>query len=354
MTQTTDKKIFFLNGTEYKVIKSSGRWYLEYYVLKGVTRLRKKVYAGINWIKNEDDRIAYAIELATKIENGTPIIKPKYVLLDTLEKYKPTYRKKTYQSKHTRIKIFVGWLETQSIKDCNVTTAVANDFILNLLDQGKANATVDSYIHTLSSIYKKLEYGNPFEKCIKVKVQSMSLMYFSPEQKLAIINCAAVRNRIVLMAVKIQYSCFIRPGELRQLKVNDINFSNNTISVRPEISKNWKYQHVSIPNYLVQEIKTFVKNKSFDSYLFGNGLVPLGINYFNNEHSKILQQLNIQGRYAFYSWKHTGVVDAVRAGINLKDLQLQLRHHSLDMVNEYLKNLGVLDSEDLRIKMPSL
>lgn len=45
---------------------------------------------------------------------------------------------------------------------------------------------------------------------------------------------------------------------------------------------------------------------------------------------------------------------AVKHGIHVKDLQLQLRHHSLDMVNEYLKNLGVMDSESLLNRFPGI
>jgi L-asparaginase II len=56
----------------------------------------------------------------------------------------------------------------------------------------------------------------------------------------------------------------------------------------------------------------------------------------------------------FCSWKHTGVIAASQSGINMKDLQMQLRHHSLDMVNEYLKQLGVIDSVALRENFPTL
>jgi integrase len=71
-------------------------------------------------------------------------------------------------------------------------------------------------------------------------------------------------------------------------------------------------------------------------------------------HKKILEAVKIKGRYGFYSWKHTGVVKAYKAGINMKDLQMQLRHHSLDMVNEYLKNLGVMDSDRIRDLFPAI
>lgn len=47
-------------------------------------------------------------------------------------------------------------------------------------------------------------------------------------------------------------------------------------------------------------------------------------------------------------------IKKIKAGINIVDLKNQLRHHSLDMAQEYLKNLGVLDRVELRNNFPSL
>ena len=55
-----------------------------------------------------------------------------------------------------------------------------------------------------------------------------------------------------------------------------------------------------------------------------------------------------------YSWKHTGAVMAVKAGIHIKQLQIQLRHHSLDQVDQYLRDLGVSDLSDLARSFPGI
>jgi hypothetical protein len=44
----------------------------------------------------------------------------------------------------------------------------------------------------------------------------------------------------------------------------------------------------------------------------------------------------------------------VKAGIGLKDLQMQMRHHSLDQLNEYLREMGVLESVTLKKNFPAL
>ncbi|MCX6270509.1 MAG: hypothetical protein NTU44_04675 [Bacteroidetes bacterium] len=51
--------------------------------------------------------------------------------------------------------------------------------------------------------------------------------------------------------------------------------------------------------------------------------------------------------YKFYSLKHTGAVKAIKY-IPVKDLQMQLRHHSLDQVDAYLRQMKAVESEELR------
>ena len=58
--------------------------------------------------------------------------------------------------------------------------------------------------------------------------------------------------------------------------------------------------------------------------------------------------------YNVYSWKHSGAVDCVKAGISIKELQLQLRHHSLDQVDEYLRQLGLIDLMGLKTNFPKI
>lgn len=84
------------------------------------------------------------------------------------------------------------------------------------------------------------------------------------------------------------------------------------------------------------------------------GQIPVSEKWICDNHRKVLNKLQIRGRYAFYSWKHTGVVKCVQAGMNIRDIQNQLRHHSLEMVMEYLKGLGVMQSHDLKHNFPNI
>ena len=147
------------------------------------------------------------------------------------------------------------------------------------------------------------------------------------------------------------YFCFIRPIEIRCLKVGDIHVDK--ILVRGEISKNKKSQYVAIPQPLLKMIdEAGIRNYPENYYIFGHdgrpGVRNYSVNHFGSKHLAISRELQLSKQHKFYSWKHTGVVDAYRAGADLKELQMQLRHHSLDMVNKYMKALGVMDSDFFR------
>ncbi len=49
-----------------------------------------------------------------------------------------------------------------------------------------------------------------------------------------------------------------------------------------------------------------------------------------------------------YSWKHTGNCNAYRAGADIKALQQQNRHHSLEMTDVYLRSMGLRQQWKLR------
>ena len=56
---------------------------------------------------------------------------------------------------------------------------------------------------------------------------------------------------------------------------------------------------------------------------------------------KLIKELNLGSDYTLYSWKHSGVVAAYNAGIDIKTIQNQCRHHSLEQTDIYLKSLGL-------------
>ncbi len=145
---------------------------------------------------------------------------------------------------------------------------------------------------------------------------------------------------------------------MRLLTAGNLNLADGSVSVPGEISKNNKTQTVVIP----ESFLVFLRAQKFDElpnhyYLVSPeeapGLKPVSENYLWNRFRKYRMQLGLPKDYKFYSFKHTGAVKASKY-IPVKDLQMQLRHHSLDQVDSYLRRMKAVESESLMNNFPTL
>jgi integrase len=102
---------------------------------------------------------------------------------------------------------------------------------------------------------------------------------------------------------------FIRPIELRRLKVGDVNLEKRKIFISGENSKNKKVEYVLISKQFA-EILTEYKflERPKDSPLFDlNNDIKYSKNWFSTEFRKICNKLGLPKTYELYGWKHTGV-----------------------------------------------
>lgn len=335
----------------------SKRWRIEWYVPHPdhVRGFRMVDYGTINTGTTIEERTRIAAALIKAIIN-----KPNEptILEKVLDIGKVNWRFKTLSAYSTIVKYF-----QQSYPNPErCTTFDVHKFLLQLKENGKTGNTIRKYRDSLFTLYQSaLKYelirNNPVDKSERIKKSPQSLLFFSTDQIKVIKEDAEQSSPQLWLAIRMLFYCFIRPGEQRHMRINWINWEYGFIEIPGEFSKNGKTQKVSIPDHFLfelQHLKNYPNNFYVLSKTGAPGITQLSIKWLNDTHTKILDKLKIRGRYAFYSWKHTGAVMAVKAGINLKDLQNQLRHHSLDMVNEYLKNLGVMDSPDLKRRFPVL
>jgi integrase len=151
--------------------------------------------------------------------------------------------------------------------------------------------------------------------------------------------------------------CFIRPGELLRLRVQDIDFENNQICVSRTISKNDIKAFAQIPKAIQAKVFEWWGDCSPGDYLFRlpNENKPVDAKFFPLRHQTLIGKMGYDlSIYKPYSWKHTGATMYIRNGGRAKSLQLLMRHHSLQMTDEYLKSLGINDMDDSDDVMPSL
>lgn len=148
-------------------------------------------------------------------------------------------------------------------------------------------------------------------------------------------------DRHFLLAVMLEYYTFIRPGELSELRIGDIDVKRHAIHVRASISKNGKAEMVGLNTAIValmRELGTLRAPK--DMYIFSSrlrpGTVKLDSRAFRDRWSRLRRRLGIPRDYQFYSLKDSGIRDlANSAGIVIA--RDQARHSSIAVTNKYLQ-----------------
>lgn len=341
----------------------SKKWRIEWYVPDQFGRPKRcirPVYGNINRYETVEDRTKAAERIIKTISFDLPKTESKNIFDKVFELKSIDWAPKTVSTYRTPINLYTSWLKKYPIEA--VTPARFNKWILFLHSKGYNKNNIAKFRDTIFTFYayakslKLTTITNPVEKTIRIKQEAVSLMFFSDDQIQQFKEDLKIPYQLWL-AIQLLFYCYIRPGEQRHMRIEWINFEHRFIEIPGLHSKNRKTQKVSIPDAFYMELshlKRYPNNYYVLSKSGNPGPVQISTKWLNDEHKKVLDRLTIRGRYAFYSWKTTGVVKAVKAGINIKDIQLQLRHHSLDMVNEYLKRLGIMDSEDLRSRFPSL
>lgn len=123
--------------------------------------------------------------------------------------------------------------------------------------------------------------------------------------------------------VQFMFYTYIRPKELAGIKVKHLYLDERKIFIPAKLSKNKKDGYVYMSDKVADIIRQCKIDKADRNSLvfcksgYG-GYDQLTKHDMYRKHKVVLDSLNIQGEYTLYSWKHTGVTKAYKAGIDIK------------------------------------
>lgn len=340
-----DKKIFV--PKIYSPDDLSKKWFV-YWLDQSGKRVRK--YADINKHNTYESRMLAAQAFIDSLSfNPTLSIAEK--LQEYVDESKPRWRKKTWQTHQSKLNVFIEWLSGRP-----VDRETIKGFFAHLINN-RHRTTHNDYVSILKKMLTAIGEDSIMEGIQKVKSHPTPAKYFQKYQVKRLKAAIVERDPQLWLFCQFIYYCFIRPGtELRLLKVGDIHLDDESIRVRGDISKNRKTEYVSIPDPFLPSLK-FITRLDPVEYVFpakGDVTKPMGMNTMRRRHRLILRELGFTHEYKLYSWKHTGAVNYIKNGGNVKQLQIQLRHHSLDQVDQYLRQLGVHDIGHLKNNFPEI
>lgn len=249
-----------------------------------------------------------------------------------------------------RIKIFVEYNEKRYPPITYIyqlDQTFAGDFLdYILIDRDASARTRNNYRIWLSSfcswlIEKQYLERNPIEKIKSLTAQEKKRDAISIKDLAKLNKYLKVHNPYFLLLCQFEYYTFIRPDELTNIKLKDINLKEQKVFIASSISKNRKDGMVGLNDELIKSMIDF-KIFSFDNdcYLFGPKFKPsekkASTKIYRSYFNKIRTELKFPASYQFYSLKDSGIRDLANAeGIVIA--RDQARHANVSTTNKYLK-----------------
>lgn len=356
------------------------RWYVEYYMWdQDEEKLKRhRNYKYFDKCKTVQDRYKVARKKMATIDSVIPftastkrpreatILPPNYMkILDACKqlietKYPEKKNKKSYLTFNSICANFASFCaKRDKIYLTHITKGVAQEYLDYLAAGEKVGPnTIRNRHATLRAVFSGMEKRewidkNPFRGLdLPKKKSSMANEALSQSEIEEIKNEVLASFPELWSVLQTLYYTFLRPAELSRLKIENVLLEQQKIYVPGNISKVDKNCYISIPPPLVKVFESMnlsVWPRGY--YLFGSGCVPAqkpcAEDYYYKQHVKILNKLQI--KKTLYSWKHTGVVEAYKNGVDIKSIQMQCRHSSIEQTDTYLKSLGFIDNENFRL-----
>ena len=224
----------------------------------------------------------------------------------------------------------------------DISTLICDHFLDRIyIEKEKSARTYNFYLTCMCTFFnfcmskgfiKESPVKNTKKKSIKEKTRVV--LNEKEKAKLALLKEENFHFYVFCMTT---YYCFIRPNELKKLKVENVNIEKNYITIPSSISKNRKTENVTIPNIFIEELKEHIGKASKDLFLFGKKFVPgkQAVTNLFYHWENVRKKYGFRKEVQFYSLKDTGITDMLNAGVPAIKVRDQARHSDLKITEIY-------------------
>lgn len=186
---------------------------------------------------------------------------------------------------------------------------------------------------------------------------------FSEPERAAVAAHLMQHDRPMWLAFLLLGYLAIRPGEIRDLRIRNIDLRRGMIVFPGEQSKNRRNAAVTIPEQIIPIIESYNLSEYPENYyVFGRakgrhnsefkpGPERIGMNTMYSRFRTVLLLLHKRGvlqdirGLSFYSLKDSLAVYLLEQGVDLESAMRHFRHSSLEMFQRYVKRLGVVNEK---------
>ena len=230
----------------------------------------------------------------------------------------------------------------RSFPTSKITSALVNQFAVDLEEDGKSNATINRCISAISTVLNHCADDELCQRPPKFKRRKESegrILFYTKEDVNQLCHASVdVFDRKDLAEI-IQFAAYtgMRQGELFKLKARDIDLSLNTIHVGglPDfVTKAANYRAVPIHERLVSSLQDRLEDVSpnvavFDDWTTKDQLLRA----FN----KVRRHIGLPEGYCFHSLRHSFATWHAEAGTPMRTLMGLMGHKRVETTLRYAK-----------------
>ena len=230
-----------------------------------IAELKEKLATG--WVPFQEEKVTFQDELIMQVHadrwgrerESLPTI--RIYLSEFLEVKKATVIQHSYQTYRSKLRIFAEWAEHQELDTIHISCITRDhicDFMFFLIEQNNVSRrTILKYKQILHGFFdymiqaRGIILTNPVHDIPEMGRLTDEAPRPIPEKERSKLMAYMKKNDPQLwLFCQMEYYCAIRPNELRQLRIQDIDFVRHIIRVPCTISKNRQTELVNIPNQL--------------------------------------------------------------------------------------------------------
>lgn len=191
------------------------------------------------------------------------------------------------------------------------------------------------------------------------KTKSKLHQKYEKEQLKPILNYLKASYPNLYICCLLTYASWLRPHEeIRLLTAGDFKNDITEVHLSGDENKGGKVRVVYIPDYVRNELLPILSKLTRNTNIFSLELEPFNYSYFNTQWSRAYAKMFDLGLIyedqTIYSFRHTASVDLYRRTKDVYLLQRLLGHSTIVVTLKYLRNLGEVNSMEMREAAPQL
>jgi len=341
--------------------RSKSGWRIVYYVENPATKEMFRKVIKLNRIKSLTERRIYSRkiikEINRKLEKGwNPFLENHAVkgyvkmnaALDVFLKEKgKELRPDSMRTYKSYSRMLLKHIAANNISDFAVsfTESHAKDFMQWVYTEKNVSATTfNNYLLTYRVIFNWLINSgyaaiNPFQKIKRKKAEQKIRRILTGTERDQLWRHYEIEKPRFLLASLLAFHGLLRPTELVNLKPANILYHKKLID--PPHTKNGKSRLIALPDYIFTMLKKLqIEKQEPKSFIFSSGFRPghhkLCPRKISKEWERARNLFGWQKDLQFYSLRDSGIVQMLRDGIPIEEVQKHADHAHITTTQKYI------------------